>query len=145
MTHFRSLGQKSKNKIVWFLGQMRARKFASKIYWPLHDSTTLLSKNNLSILFGKMLNKRTFLILLTCNLGLIVKLPAVGFIQATYWQLWMSLGANLFRSYLNWESLVYHVCIKTYDENWVIEFKIFLASIIKGYVHYGPSMLLPLF
>jgi len=36
----------------------------------------------------------------TCNLGLMVKLPAVGFIQATYWQLWMSFGVNLFLSYL---------------------------------------------
>ena len=35
LTHFRSLGQKSKNNFVWFLVQMRTRKFAFEIYWPL--------------------------------------------------------------------------------------------------------------
>ena len=35
MTHFRSLGQKSKNNFVRFLVQMRTRKFAFEIYWPL--------------------------------------------------------------------------------------------------------------
>ena len=36
LTHFRSLGQKSKKKIVRFLIQMRIRKFAFEIYWPLN-------------------------------------------------------------------------------------------------------------
>ena len=35
MTHFRSLGQKSKNNFVRFLVQMRTRQFAFGIYWPL--------------------------------------------------------------------------------------------------------------
>ena len=35
MCHFRSLGQKSKNNFVRFLVQMRTRKFAFDIYWPL--------------------------------------------------------------------------------------------------------------
>ena len=35
MTHFTSLGQKSKNNLVQVLVQMRTRKFASEIYWPL--------------------------------------------------------------------------------------------------------------
>ena len=34
------------------------------------------------------------------SLGLMVKLPAVGFMQAMYWQLWMSFKINLLRSYL---------------------------------------------
>ena len=33
--YFRSLGQKSKNNFVRFLVQMRTRKFAFEIYWPL--------------------------------------------------------------------------------------------------------------
>ena len=35
LNHFRTLGQKSKNNFVWFFEEMRARKFASEIYWPL--------------------------------------------------------------------------------------------------------------
>ena len=35
LTHSRSLGQKSKNNFVCFLGQMRTWKFASEIYWPI--------------------------------------------------------------------------------------------------------------
>ena len=35
LTYFRSLGQKSKNNFVLFLVQVRTRKFASEIYWPL--------------------------------------------------------------------------------------------------------------
>ena len=35
LTHFRASGQKSKNDFVRFLVQMRTRKFAFEIYWPL--------------------------------------------------------------------------------------------------------------
>ena len=35
LRHFRSFWQKSKHNIVRFLVQMRTRKFASEIYWPL--------------------------------------------------------------------------------------------------------------
>ena len=35
LTHFRSLGQKSKNNFIPFLAQMRTRKFAFDIKWPL--------------------------------------------------------------------------------------------------------------
>ena len=35
LTHFRSLGQKSKNNFVQFLVQMRTREFAIEINWPL--------------------------------------------------------------------------------------------------------------
>ena len=34
------------------------------------------------------------------SLGLMVKLPAVGFMQAMYCTLWMSFGLSLFLSYL---------------------------------------------
>ena len=34
-THFWYLGQKSKNNFIQFLEEMKTRKFASKIYWPL--------------------------------------------------------------------------------------------------------------
>ena len=40
LTHFRSLGQKSKNNFVRFLVQMRTRKFASEIYSPLQLKET---------------------------------------------------------------------------------------------------------
>ena len=36
-----------------------------------------------------------------------VKLPAVGFMQAMYWQLWMSFRISLLRSYLDKTRLVY--------------------------------------
>lgn len=36
----------------------------------------------------------------TCSLGLIVKLPAVGFMQATYCVLWISFKLSFCRSYL---------------------------------------------
>lgn len=36
----------------------------------------------------------------TCSLGSTVKLPAMGFMQATYWQLRISLSITLCRSYL---------------------------------------------
>ena len=35
LTHFRSLGQKSKNNFVRFWVQMRTRKIAFEIFWPL--------------------------------------------------------------------------------------------------------------
>ena len=35
LIHFKRLGQKSKNNFVRFLVQMRTRKFAFEIYWPL--------------------------------------------------------------------------------------------------------------
>ena len=35
LTHFRSLGQESKNNFILFRVQMRTRKFASEIYWLL--------------------------------------------------------------------------------------------------------------
>ena len=35
-----AVGQKSKNSFVHFLGQMRTRKFASEIYWPLGEYLT---------------------------------------------------------------------------------------------------------
>ena len=35
LSYFRSLWQKSKNNFVRFLVQMRTRKFAFEIYWPL--------------------------------------------------------------------------------------------------------------
>lgn len=37
--------------------------------------------------------------MLTCSLESMVKLPAVGFMQATYWVLWISFRVNLARSY----------------------------------------------
>lgn len=40
----------------------------------------------------------------TCSLGLMLKLPAVGFIQATYWVLCISFKVNLFLSYLKTEN-----------------------------------------
>lgn len=36
----------------------------------------------------------------TCSLGLTEKLPAVGFIQVMYWQLWISFSTSLCLSYL---------------------------------------------
>ena len=44
LTHFRSLRQKSKNNFVRFLVQMRTRKFASEIYWPLQHLTQKIYK-----------------------------------------------------------------------------------------------------
>ena len=37
------------------------------------------------------------------NLGLIVKLPAVGFMHATYCTLWMSFCVSLVLQYLKWQ------------------------------------------
>ena len=37
------------------------------------------------------------------NLGLIVKLPAVGFMHATYCTLWMSFCVSLVLQYLEWQ------------------------------------------
>ena len=51
LTHFRSLGQKSKNNFVRvFLVQMSTRKFAFEIYWPLAGSwmNQTIKKPNLS-------------------------------------------------------------------------------------------------
>ena len=39
LTHFKTLGQKSKNNFVLFLVQMRTRKFAFEINWPLAGPT----------------------------------------------------------------------------------------------------------
>ena len=41
---FRSFEQKSKNNFVHSLGQMRTRKFASEIYWPLISTSKVASK-----------------------------------------------------------------------------------------------------
>ena len=45
----------------------------------------------------------------TCSLGLILKLPAVGFIQATYWVLCISFRVSFCLSYLHEmeEGLIY--------------------------------------
>ena len=43
LTHLRSLGRKSKNNFIRLLAQMRTRKFASEIYWPLHKDLSSLS------------------------------------------------------------------------------------------------------
>ena len=41
LTHFRSLGQVSKNNFVRFLVQIRTRKFVSEIYVPIVDRMIL--------------------------------------------------------------------------------------------------------
>ena len=38
LTHFRGKGRIQKNNFVRFLVQMRTRKFASEIYWPLSEA-----------------------------------------------------------------------------------------------------------
>ena len=45
LNHFRTLGQKSKNNFVCLLVQMRTRKFASEIYWPLEIRKGLLERS----------------------------------------------------------------------------------------------------
>ena len=35
LTHFRSLGQKSKKKFVWFFGGNENKKICFEIFWPL--------------------------------------------------------------------------------------------------------------
>ena len=49
MTHFRTLGQKSKNNFVPFLVQVKTWKFAFEIYWPLKFLSKII--NCFSILF----------------------------------------------------------------------------------------------
>lgn len=44
--------------------------------------------------------KKIIFYVFTWSLGSMVKLPEVGFIQATYWQLWISFKVSLLRSYL---------------------------------------------
>ena len=47
LTHFRSLGQKSKNNFFQFLVQMRTRHFAFEIYWPLLHCIFLTDEDTL--------------------------------------------------------------------------------------------------
>ena len=62
LTHFYRLGQKSKKYFVRFLVQMRTRKFAFEINWPLVDTMQdFLCKLGMNpifflILWGKKIN-----------------------------------------------------------------------------------------
>ena len=49
MNHFRSLGQKLKHNFVRFLVQMRTRKFAFEIYWPLELFSIYVQSSNKSM------------------------------------------------------------------------------------------------
>ena len=51
MAHFRSLWQKSKNNFVPFLVQMRTRKFAFEVSWPLESWCTLYLFSNTFVFF----------------------------------------------------------------------------------------------
>ena len=46
---FQRLGQKSKNNSVGFLEEMKTRKFASEIYWPLAKRTHTHTPENITI------------------------------------------------------------------------------------------------
>lgn len=48
----------------------------------------------------------------TCSLGLIEKLPAVGFIQVIYWQLWISFKTSRCLSYLQYKDLLVKIHTK---------------------------------
>ena len=50
---FQRLGQKSKNNFVGFLEEMKTRKFASEIYWPLAKRTHTHSRKYHDLHFAR--------------------------------------------------------------------------------------------
>lgn len=67
-------------------------------------SSYIYTSINFFIFLFKILLEALFIIIRhmndTCSLGLIEKLPAVGFIQVMYWQLWISFSTSRCLSYL---------------------------------------------
>ena len=51
MNSFYRLGQESKNNFVWFLVQMRTKKFAFEITWPLAETTVDVALSRSRYLF----------------------------------------------------------------------------------------------
>ena len=100
LPRFRSLGQKSKNNFIWFLEEMRTRKFASEIYWPL-KFWKLVDVDILDVECLKMLNCLKHLNLENVMMMKYQFLFPRWWSIETHWWLWITLETYLNECDLN--------------------------------------------